>query len=52
MLCALESSRKDLLLDTAFVSVPPLFTELDRGRKTAPRAAVVGIIPRARPSKL
>ena len=38
ILCALESSRKDLLFDTAFVSVAPLFTELDGGggRKTPP----------------
>ena len=39
MLYALESSRKDLSFDTAFVSVAPSFTELDKwggGAKNAP----------------
>ena len=45
ILCALESSHKDLSFDTSFVSVAPLFTELDRGAKNAPRAAVVEITP-------
>ena len=36
VLYSLESSRKDLSFDAAFVSVAPLFTELDRGAKNAP----------------
>ena len=36
IVCALKSSRKDISFDTAFVSVAPLFTELDRGAKNAP----------------
>ena len=37
ILCALESSRKDLSFDIPFVSVAPLFMELDKGAKNAPR---------------